>query len=94
MMPNHLCAPIEGRFEGFPREFILENFASITRDIAPHVGDDDNVVQCCVTTKFVERLEILSSDSNYPGVKNAVDIDDPGERRPSPISGERFRQED
>ena len=89
-MTNHSCALAEGQFEKGSEEFLLASFAEIGRDRVPHVGDDNNVLQCRVTTEVTERAEIPSCDSGRPVVGDAVDVDDPSKLGTFPISVEKL----
>ena len=86
IVANHSGALVEDRFEKITREFALAGFTDVTRDLAPHVGDENDVLQCRVTTKFVEHPKIPPSDSSKPIIGDAVDIDDPGKLRPFLVS--------
>ena len=94
VMPNRLCASVEGQFEKFTAELILESFSGATRDLAPHVGDYHDIFECRVTTKFTEHPEIPSGGSGNLKVVDPMDVDDPRKRGPFPISVEGFRPED
>ena len=53
VMASNSCALAKGQFEKGSEEFLLASFADIGRDRVPHVGDDNNVRERRVTTKFV-----------------------------------------
>ena len=93
VMAGHLCALFKGRFEKYTEQFALANCAIFRRDIAPHVCDDNDVLQCRVTAKVTEPLEILSGDSGEPIAGDAVDLDDTGKCSAS-ISVKEFSLED
>ena len=85
VMASHLCAPVEGRFEGVG-ETILESLIDVARDLAPRVGNENDVLQGRVATKFMEHPEIMFGYlGELPLVGDAVDIDDPGKLGPSRI---------
>ena len=94
MVAGHLCAPFEGWFEKNAEQFVLGSCAVFGRDIAPHVGDDNDVLQRRVTAKLTEPLEIPSGDSGKPIIGNAVDVDDTGKCSASFISVKEFSLED
>ena len=81
VMASHLCSLLEGWFEKFTGEFILTFLTGLGGDLAPHVGDKNDVLQCRVTTKFTEHSKIPWSDSGKLHVGDAVDVDDPGKLR-------------
>ena len=85
-MPIHLCALEGSQFEKTSVEFVLASFADFGRDLAPHVGDEDDILQCRVTAKFAEDVEISSGVSGKPGLGDPVDEDDPGELIPCLIT--------
>ena len=93
MVAGHLCAPFEGWFEKNAEQFVLGSCAVFGRDIAPHVGDDNDVLQRGFTAKVTEPLEILSGDSGEPIAGDAVDLDDTGKCSAS-ISVKEFSLED
>ena len=59
-MTNHLCALVEGRFKKEPGYFVLASFTDFAGNPAPHVGDENEILQCLVTAKFVEHPEFPS----------------------------------
>ena len=63
-------------------EFILASFTDVARDINPHVGCENDGLQCRVTAEFAGRLEIPSANSGKPYIGYTVDVDDPGKLRP------------
>ena len=93
-MSNDLCAIIEGRPEKVTGEFFLASFANLVRDLAPHVGNDDDILQRGVTAEFTEHLEIQSGGSGEPAVRDAVDVDDSGKLKSFLISIEKISPED
>ena len=92
-MANHLRAVVEDRFKRFTRKFVLASFAHIARDVAPHVGNENNILQCRITAEFLERLRTPPGDSGGSSVGDAVGVDDPGKLRPLFISVEKFSPE-
>ena len=94
VMASHLCALVNGRFEKFIGEFVLPILTVLRRDLAPHIRDEGNVLQCRVTAKLTEHPEILSGDSGEPFVGDAVDVDDPGKFTSPLVSNKRFSRED
>ena len=90
MMANHLCTLVDGLFEKATGELVLASFTNVTRDLAPRVGHEYDVLQRCVTTNFAEHLEIPSAGSGKPCVGDAVKVDDPGKLGPLPISVKKF----
>ena len=83
VMANHLCAIVEGRFENFAGEFFLTSFTDVARDLAPHVGDENYVLQRRVTAKSAERVEVPFGSSGKPSFGDAVEVDDPASLDPS-----------
>ena len=92
-MASHSCTLVEGWFEKYTGELVLAGLVDVLRDLAPHVGDDNDVLQCGVTAEFTEHLEIPSGDPSIPNVGDAVDVDDPCERRTCLIPGKGFSME-
>ena len=89
-MADHPGALLNDRFEKITRQFGLASFAVLERDIAPHVGSKNDVLQCRVTTKFLEHPEVPPSDSGKSPVGDAVDVDDSSKRRASLVSVKGF----
>ena len=94
VMANHLCALVKDRFEKIARELVLAILTILGRDLAPHVRDEDDVLQCRVAAEFSEHLEISSGDSGESFVGDAVDVNDPGKLASSLVSAKRFSRED
>ena len=93
-MTNHLCALVEDWLEKRTEEFVLAGFIDVMRVACPHVGDDDDVLQRCITAKLTEHLEISSRDSGESDVGDSVDVDNPSELRPFFVSVRRLNPED
>ena len=93
-MANHLCALVEGRFEHTTEELVFAIFTGLARDHAPHVGDKDDVLQCCFPTKLAEYFEIPSGYSRELYIGDAADVDDTGKLNPLFISVEEFSPND
>ena len=64
------------------------------RDFAPHVGDQNDILQCLITANFAEHVEIPPGDSGKPSVGDAVNIDNAGKLRVFLISIKKFSLED
>ena len=92
-MPDQLCALIEGRLEKITGEFLLASFIGALRALTPHIGDENDVPQRRFTAKFTEQAEVPSGDPRKSIVGDAVDIDDPGEDSPFPVSVDEFSPE-
>ena len=86
VVPNHLCALFERRFENRAGEFLLTSFVDGLKVFYPYVGDENDVFQGRFAAKFTEQVEIPSGDPAEPTVGDLVDVDDPGERGLFPIS--------
>ena len=94
-MPNRLCALAKGQFENIVRKSLLQSFTDLARDCAPHVGDENNILQCRhFAAEFAECAEIPSGDSGLPTVADTIDVDNPGKLGPLPISVAKFSFED
>ena len=89
-MSDNSGTHIEGRFERATGEFFLANFTDLVRNRAPHVGGENDILQRRVTAEFTEHLEVPSSGSGEPTVRDTMDVDDSGELRPFLISVKRF----
>jgi len=76
-MANHLRAFVKHLFEEVAGEFHLARFTDVARNLAPHVGDEDDVLQGRVTAKLAENLEISSRDSGESFVRDTMDVGDP-----------------
>ena len=87
VMLNHPCALEDGKFERIIAEFMIASFTDVRGDLVPQVGEENDVPQCCTTTKFAEYVEIPSDDSVESMARNAMDVDDPGKFRPFLVSG-------
>ena len=46
VMTNHLCALVEGRFKKEPRNFVLTSFTDFAGNTVPHVGEENEILQC------------------------------------------------
>ena len=90
VMAKHSCALVESRFEEFVGKFLLASFAGVLRNLPPHVGDKNNVLQCRFAAEFAEHVEIPTGDPTEPDVEDAVNVDDPSECRPFLVSVENF----
>ena len=93
VMTSHLRALVEDRLEEIVRELVLAILTILGRDLAPHVRDQNDVLQRLVTAEFPERVEIASGDSGEPFVGDAVDIDGPGNLAPVLIPGKKLSPE-
>ena len=93
VMADHLGALVEDRFEKFTGQLVLAVLALFGRDLAPHVGDEDDVLQCRVTTKLTEHPEIPSGHSSEPLFGDTVNVDDPGKLASPLVSVKRFSPE-
>lgn len=87
-MSNHPCALVEGRFKKVTGKFPLESFTDVTRDLAPHVGDKNDVLEHRVAAKSAESVVIPSGSSDKPITGDAMDEDHPGKFRPFVVSVE------
>ena len=94
VVAKHSCTLVEDRFGNFPGQFVLASFPVFRRDIAPHVGNENNVLHRHVTTEVTKHLEVLSGDSGKPMVRDAVDVDDSGKRGPFLVSVGKFSPQD
>ena len=90
MMASHSCTLVESRFEEITCEFVLASFAFLEREMVPHVGNQNDILQCIVTAKFPEHPEVPSGDSGKSPVGDAVGVDDTGKFRASLVSVKRF----
>ena len=79
MVTGDLSTLVKNRLERFCDELPLASFPDILRDLAPHVGDENDALQGRVTTKFAEHLEVTHRDLRESLVGNAVDVDNSGE---------------
>jgi hypothetical protein len=64
---------------------LLECSFSCETDLPPHVRDNNDVLQGCVTAKLAERLEVASRDPRKSLVGNAAHVNNPSELRASRI---------
>ena len=94
VMADHLCVLVEDRFEKSTGQAVLASFAVLGREIALHVGNENDILQRRVTAKVTEHLEVPSSDSGKPTVRDTVDVDDSGKRGPFLVSIGKFSVED
>ena len=59
MMPNHLCALAEGKFENISRKFLLPSFTDLTMGYTPHVSDENHILQCRhFAAEFTEYIDV------------------------------------
>ena len=70
------------------------SLAVLGGEIAPHIGNENDVLQRRVTAKAMEHLEVPYSDSGKPTVRDTVDVDDSGKRGPFLVSIGKFSVED
>ena len=77
VVEGHSCTLVGDGFEKITRELVLTTLTIPGRDLTPHVGDDDDVLQCRVAARFTEHPKIPSGDSGEPSVGDAVGVDDP-----------------
>ena len=89
-MAIHLRAVGESQLEKATGEFPLASFTDLASDRVPHAGDENEVLQCRVTTEFTISVEIPSRDSGEPTIGDAVEVDDAGQLGSFPISVEQF----
>ena len=94
VVPGHSGALVKGWFERATEEFVLASFTDLTRDCAPHIGHENDVLQRRVTAEFAERPEIPSGGSGKSTVGDAVDIDDSGKLSPFLVPVEGLSPED
>ena len=87
-------ALVEGRFENFVREFLLAGFIDIPGADPPHVGDENDVLQCQFTAEFAEHVKTPPNDPIELVVGYTVDVDDPGKGRPFLMPVEKFSPSD
>ena len=93
-MMSHPCALVDDRFEKFTEELALAILTILGRDLAPHVGDENDVLQCSVTTEFPEHREITSGHFGKSFVGDTVHVDDSGGLGTSLVSGKKFCRRD
>ena len=86
VVANHFCALVNGQFEKFVGEFSLASSADVAGDFVPPVCDQKDILQCCVATESAEQVKITFGDSVKPFFRDAVEVDDPGESTPLPVS--------
>ena len=89
VMASNSCTLGKGQFEEVGK-FPLADFANPGMYRVPHVGDDNNVLQCRTTTEITERVEIPFCDSGRSAVGDSVDVDDSSKLGPFPISVEKL----
>ena len=75
-MASHLRAFVEGRLEESVDELHLASFADIERDRAPHVSDENDVLQACVAAELAENPKIPLRNSSKPVVGDGVNVYD------------------
>ena len=77
VVEGYSCTLAGDGFERITRELVLTTLTILWRDLTPHVGDNDDVLQCRVAAKFTEHPKIPPGDSGEPFVGGAVGVDDP-----------------
>ena len=89
-----ICAPLS--IAGFKNlsENGFSRSSSSSRDFAPRVGNENNVLQCRVTTEFVEHVEIPSCHSGEPFARDPVDVNHPGKLEPILVAIKKLSLED
>ena len=94
VVANNSCALVEERFEKFGAECFLVIFTNLGRDFVPHVGDENDVLQCSITPEFPGHPKIPFGDSGKPFVGDTLDVDDPSKPRAFLVSIKKFSPED
>ena len=94
VVASHLSAFVESRFQKIARKILLASFADVERDFSPHVGDENNVPHCPITTKCAEQVVSPSRNPAKLIVRDPVDVYDPGELKSLFISVEEFSSGD
>ena len=61
-------------FEELSDKFLLANLPDTFRDLPPHIGYEDNILECLVSTELVEHLKVASRNASESVVRNAVDV--------------------
>ena len=93
VMASNSCALGKGQFEEVGK-FPLGGSAGPGKHRVPHVGDDNNALQCRATTEVTERVEIPFCDSGRSAVGDSMDVDDSSKLGPFSISVEKLNPED
>ena len=93
VVANHSCTIVEGTSEKSTGEFFLASFTNLTRDPTPHVGDENDVLQCRVTAELTEGPDIPSGDFCTLIVGDSMDVDDSSKLGSFPISVGKFSPE-
>ena len=88
---DHQSVLVKDRSEEFTGE-LLTTFVGAMRVFFPHVGDKNGISQRRVAAKLKEHVEISSSDSSKPSVRNEVDVDDTGKLQPFVVSVKKFNE--
>ena len=80
LVPGHLCALLENGLEEdvLVLQFCFAIGTDLGIDFSPHVGDDDNVLECVVTAELSEHTEVLPRQPSHPEVGDPVEVEDPG----------------
>ena len=86
VMPDHLRILVKSRSEKLGGEFLLTGFIDITSVLLPHIGDENDILQCWITAEFAKHIEIPPGNPAKPIVGDSVDIYNPGELGPLLIS--------
>ena len=94
VIADHLGALVEDRFKKFTGQFVLAILTVLGGNLAPHVGDEDDVLQCRVAAKLTKHPEIPSGHSGELFVGDPVDVDNSGKLTPSLVPIKRFSLED
>jgi hypothetical protein len=59
-----------------PHQLGLACIADVGADIPPHVGDDDYVLECTVSTELSEHAEVPPGYPTHPNIRDRVKVED------------------
>ena len=73
-MTNHLYTLVEGQFKKEPGNFVLTSFTNFAGNPAPHVGEENEILQCPPTFRHSAILyhEVLRVRVQIVGVTNSL----------------------
>jgi hypothetical protein len=77
VVTGELCTLIEDRFEKLPDEFLFTGLSNVQRDLPPHIGDKDDILERRVPAELAKHPEVTSGDSAESHVGDAMYVDNP-----------------
>ena len=90
VVTGELSAFVQEWLQKVVDESLPASFPNIPYNLLPHVGNDDDILECRVPAKLTECLEVAFSDPGEPLIGNSVEVNDPAELGAVPIPSQAW----